>query len=60
MSQTTAAKSAPTAILQKIQRLGRFLLFLLTAGWLFPHTCTEDMDLTQIQNGHMAKQPKTE
>jgi hypothetical protein len=35
----------------KLARLGRFLVFLCTAGWAFPHVCTEDMDLTRIQNG---------
>lgn len=42
-------------MIRRIRRLGRFLLFLCTAGWAFPHVCTEDMDLTKIQNEHMRK-----
>ena len=38
----------------KLVRLGRFMIFLCTLGWLFPHVCTEGMDLTKIQNDHMA------
>ncbi len=37
-----------------LARLGRFILFLCTAGWLFPHTCTEGMDLSSIQRDHLA------
>lgn len=42
-------------MLSKLARLGRFIVFLCTAGWVFPHVCTEGMDLTKIQDGHMAK-----
>jgi hypothetical protein len=51
------ASPAPLAvrIIRKLARLGRFLLFLLTAGWAYPHVCTEGMDLTKIQNDHMAR-----
>ena len=35
---------------QKLGRLLRFVIFLCTFGWAFPHVCTEDMDLTAIQN----------
>ena len=51
------AASAPLAIriIRKLARLGRFLLFLLTAGWAYPHVCTEGMDLTRIQNDHLSK-----
>jgi len=41
------------AISRKLVRLGRFIIFLCTLGWVFPHVCTEDMDLTRIQNEHM-------
>ena len=37
------------SVIRKLGRLGRFLIFLGTAGWVFPHVCTEDMDLTRIQ-----------
>ena len=47
-----SAKTAPS-LLAKLGRLGRFVLFLGTAGWLFPHVCTEDLDLTAIQKEHM-------
>ena len=39
------------ALVRKIGWLGRFAIFLCTFGWAFPHVCTEDMDLTAIQNG---------
>jgi hypothetical protein len=55
MSSTESAASLSTSMLRKICRLGRFLVFLCTAGWAYPHVCTEDMDLTKIQNDHMAK-----
>lgn len=47
-----SAKTAPS-LLAKLGRFGRFILFLGTAGWLFPHVCTEDLDLTAIQKDHM-------
>jgi hypothetical protein len=43
---------ASAAILRKLARLGRFIVFLCTGGWAFPHVCTEDLDLTKIQNEH--------
>lgn len=53
MSQT-GATTALTAAVRRVRRVGRFIIFLCTAGWAFPHVCTEDMDLTRIQNQHMA------
>jgi hypothetical protein len=44
------------SISRRLGRLGRFLVFLCTAGWAFPHVCTEDLDLTKIQNEHLARQ----
>ena len=44
-------------IIRKFGRLWRFLVFLCTAGWAFPHVCAEDMDLTRIQNEHMSRKP---
>ena len=41
----------------KLVRFGRFLVFIFTAGWVFPHVCTEDMDLTKIQNDQTARKP---
>ena len=52
---TESPESAST--LRKLGRLARFLIFLCTAGWAFPHVCTEGMDLTRIQNGHMGRKP---
>jgi hypothetical protein len=49
-----SAASPFTSTVRRLRRLGRFLVFLCTAGWLFPHVCTEEMDLTKIQNRHMA------
>lgn len=54
MSATGSAAPQPT-IFRRLRRLGRFALFLCTAGWAFPHVCTEDMDLTRIQNEHMGR-----
>lgn len=39
----------------KLARLGRFVIFLCTAGWIFPHVCTEDMDLRKTPNGREAE-----
>lgn len=54
MNNLEAPASLPAVLLRKLGRLGRFIVFLCTAGWLFPHTCTEGMDLTRIQNERMA------
>ena len=37
-------------MIRKLARLGRFIVFLCTAGWAFPHVLTEDMDLTRLQD----------
>jgi hypothetical protein len=50
MNQTQSNTGLPATILVKLGRLVRFVVFLCTAGWLFPHACTEGMDLTRIQN----------
>ena len=52
---TTTEQSA--AIVQKLARLLRFVIFLCTFGWAFPHVCTEDMDLTAIQKKRSGGQP---
>jgi hypothetical protein len=54
MSNPESTASLPASILRKLGRLGRFIVFLCTSGWLFPHACTEDMDLTKIQKDRMA------
>ena len=55
MSQTGATTTALFAtVIRKLGRVGRFMIFLCTAGWAFPHVCTEDMNLTRIQNQQMA------
>ena len=54
MSQAGTGETLP-AIFRKLRRLGRFVAFLCTAGWAFPHVCAEDMDLTRIQNQHMER-----
>jgi len=53
MSQNEPSADAPSTISRKLGRLFRFMMFLLTAGWAYPHVCTEDMDLTKIQDEHM-------
>ena len=55
MSQPGSTASLPTTVLRKLGRLGRFIVFLCTSGWLFPHACTEGMDLTQIQKDRSAR-----
>ena len=55
MSSAESSAHGSGSFINKVLRLGRFILFLCTAGWAFPHVCTEDMDLTKIQNDHMAK-----
>ena len=57
MSETGATRDPSTTVIRKLGRLGRFIVFLCTAGWAYPHVCTEHMDLTRIQNGHMARKP---
>jgi len=55
MSQTGSTTALTTTVIRKLGRLGRFMIFLCTAGWAYPHVCTEDMDLIRIQNERMAK-----
>jgi hypothetical protein len=50
MDPTSPSSASPRAPGRKLARLLRFLVFLCTAGWLFPHVCTEDMDLTRLQD----------
>jgi hypothetical protein len=52
----TAPAAKPHGLVHLLGRCGRFLIFLCTAGWLYPHVCTERMDLTAIQERHAAKQ----
>lgn len=49
MIQSTST-SSPKTLTQRIGRLLRFIAFVGTAGWLFPHVCTESMDLTKLQD----------
>jgi hypothetical protein len=55
VNQTTQEVAGSRTLVSKLARLGRFLVFIGTAGWLFPHVCTENMDLTRIQNDQLAK-----
>ena len=55
MGPAQADSALSGKVIRKLGRLGRFILFLCTAGWAYPHVCTEDMDLTDIQNQHMAR-----
>lgn len=54
MSNPESTPSLPATMLRKLGWLGRFIVFLCTAGWLFPHACTEGMDLTKIQKERIA------
>ena len=42
-------------MIRKLARLGRFVIFLCTAGWAFPHVLTEELDLTRIQDEQSGK-----
>ena len=55
MSRSESSPTSTATMLRKLGRLGRFVIFLCTAGWAFPHICTEGMDLTKIQKEHMAR-----
>ena len=57
MDATAPGSNRPRSLGQKLARLGRFIAFLCTAGWLFPHVCTEGMDLSKIQRDQLAKKP---
>lgn len=54
MSENEATPELTIKVIRKLGRLGRFIVFLCTAGWAFPHVCTEYMDLTRIQNEQTA------
>lgn len=53
MQPAANAAAARSSIAAKLARFGRFVIFLCTAGWAFPHVCTEDLDLTRIQKDYM-------
>ena len=55
MTQSASTTTGLAGIILRASRLCRFLIFLCTAGWAFPHVCTEGMDLTRIQNEHTAR-----
>ena len=57
MDHIESTTSTPPTLLRRLGRLSRFLVFLCTAGWLFPHASTEGMNLTRIQNDHLTKKP---
>ena len=54
MSEPGVTTPLFVAVIRKLARLTRFMVFLCTAGWAYPHVCTEGMDLTRIQNAHNA------
>ena len=54
MSEPGATTPLFVAAIRKLGRLARFMVFLCTGGWAYPHVCTEDMDLTRIQDAHNA------
>ena len=55
MSRTGSTPSAPSTVIRLLGRSVRFMVFICTAGWAFPHVCTEDMDLTRMQNEHAGR-----
>lgn len=50
MTPTKTSNPPTRSVARKLGRLLRFIAFLATAGWAYPHVCTEDMDLTKLQN----------
>ncbi|MGH8616495.1 MAG: hypothetical protein ACREUW_02300 [Burkholderiales bacterium] len=44
-----ANKPAASAAMQGVQRLGRMVVFCLSAGFLYPNVWIEGMDLSAIQ-----------
>lgn len=36
-------------------RTWRFVVMVLTAGFVYPNTCVEGLDLTKVQNEQMGK-----
>jgi hypothetical protein len=55
MSVPEPDPSLTATIIRRIRRVCRFIVFICTAGWVFPHVCTEEMDLTAIQQAHASK-----
>ena len=55
MSRTGSTPSVPSKVIRMLGRSARFIVFLCTAGWAFPHVCTEDMDLTRMQDEHAGR-----
>lgn len=53
MQPAEETSGSRTSITAKLARFGRFIIFICTAGWAFPHVCTEDLDLTRIQKNYM-------
>jgi len=51
--EKSSQAAGSNSLIRKLARLGRFIVFICTAGWLFPHVCTEDLDLTKIQSDQM-------
>lgn len=50
MTPTQTSNPPTKTLTRRLGRLLRFIAFLATAGWAYPHVCTEDMDLTKLQN----------
>ena len=48
---------AKTRTSNPIARVGRFILFLLTSGYLYPHVLIEDFDWKAYQD-EIARAPK--
>lgn len=49
MSQSEAgATTEKRGILHAIGWVARFIVFLLTSGYAYPHVCTEGMDMSEL------------
>ena len=43
------ATAANTTSANPMGRLFRFILFILSSGYLYPHVCTEGMDMKEYE-----------
>ena len=50
MSENRTQYTVPTGPGGVAGRLGRFIAFLCTAGFMYPNVCVEGMDCTRLQD----------
>jgi hypothetical protein len=55
MSEATNPNIVPVGPGGVVGRIWRFIVMLFTAGFVYPNTCVEGLDLTKVQNEQMGK-----